>query len=244
MSDPLKILVVDDEDLARRRILGFLAAQHETYTIAEAVNGLEALDKIHAFAPQIVFLDVQMPGLSGFDVLYHLEERSFRIIFQTAFDEFALKAFEENACDYLLKPFSRERFDKALQRARDQVANGNFERLAAQLGQDQRFLTRLGVKLAGVRIMVEVETVDCFVSRDHYTCIHVGDKEFLSDMSLGRLEAVLDPSKFTRVHRNSIVNTRAVAMLSKSGDDEVTLKNGMTLSVSRRNRANLVRSLD
>jgi len=240
----LKILIVDDEDLARQKIKRYARELEPLVFIEESANGLEAIAAVKEFRPQIVFLDIQMPGLNGFEVLDHFGERTFAIIFQTAFDEFAIKAFEENACDYLLKPFTRERFAKAFDRARRTSLPSRGENgLQNTLTAARRFLDKLCVDDRGVRILIDVDTIDAFVSRDHYTCLHSGGKEYLIDLSLQKLEERLDPESFSRIHRATIVRVAAIRAMTKGDEPEVKLHCGLTLAVSRRCRGSLIERL-
>jgi two-component system LytT family response regulator len=180
--------------------------------------------------------------------LYHLAERRFPVIFQTAFDEFAIKAFEESACDYLLKPFSRDRFEKSFRRAEAEVLRAHADQRATPesastiqeaLPECAIYLERLCVDEKGVRIVVQVADVDSFVSRDHYTCVHVGHIEYLSPISLQQLEARLDPYAFARIHRNAMVRIASITALTRGGEPTVTLRNGQRLTVSRRSKTRL-----
>ena len=237
----LKVLIVDDEELARQKVQRYLSEVTTDVDVKMAANGLEAVSTIKEFMPRIVFLDIQMPGLTGFEVLDHINERCFVTIFQTAYDAFAIKAFEENACDYLLKPYTRERFVKAWQRALQQsMPKAGELDLLQSLTAERCYLKHLCVEQRGVHLLLNVHEVDAFVSRDHYTCLHVGDKEYLMDMSLQRLEERLDPSDFIRTHRSSIVRVAAIRAVSKGEEAEVTLSSGAKISVSRRCRGPLM----
>ncbi len=239
----IKVLIVDDEDLARRKIIRYLEEWEEDFQVAEAINGIEALSKIQTFEPNIVFLDIQMPGMSGFDVLYHIDNRSFQVIFQTAHDDFAVNAFEENACDYLLKPFSRDRFGKALSKALKTLQNENLDKLERHLKSDGHYLEKIAVRSSGDRHILNISDIDCFIANDHYSCIYIGTKEFLSEMSLSKIESGLDPKKFIRIHRKAIVSVASIKSLSNHDKNEVTLQNGMKIQVSRRCRPGLVEIL-
>jgi two-component system LytT family response regulator len=232
-----RIVIVDDEELARQRLTRYLQQAEGEFIIEEAVSGLDAVEKILAFKPDIIFLDVEMPGLSGFEVLQQLPQRPFQIVFQTAFDEFAVRAFEEQACDYLLKPFTLERFRQALANALTRVANEERLRaLEAKLSQRNGCLQKLVVKLGGRLRVVEIRDIVCFVSRDHYTCVYFeGLREGITELSLSNLLARLDPEGFRQLHRNNIVRVNAVVALAliRNGRMEVELKNGMRLPVSR-----------
>lgn len=235
-----KILIVDDEKLARQRILRFLRESKTEATIEEAENGITAIDKIKAFSPDIVFLDIQMPGLTGFDVLQQIETRNFQLVFQTAYDEFAIQAFEENACDYLLKPFDLERFQKTLKRVlHHKLKSEAVTNVEKKLG----YLERILIRQASKTKIIPVTEIDYFVSRDHYTCIYSGKSELICDLSLNFLEERLDPKKFVRTHRNSIVATEQIKSVGDTANPEVLLNCGATLSLSRRNRKTVLELL-
>jgi two-component system, LytTR family, response regulator len=235
-----KILIVDDEKLARDRLKRFMKEDCPAAIIDEAFNGIIAVEKIKSFSPDVVFLDIQMPGLSGFEVLQQVPERKFRVVFQTAYDEFAIKAFDENACDYLLKPFTAERFKKALVRALGSDVNPkNLEKLEKKIP----YLERLIIKQLGKTKIVETDSIDYFISKDHYTCIYAGNEESVSELSLSWLEPRLDPKKFIRTHRNSIVSVAKVKSVGGTGDSIVELKNGATLALSRSNRKTVLEKI-
>ena len=162
-----RILIVDDEELARKKIKRFLRTCAPDFSIHEAENGVRALQSIQEIAPNLVFLDIEMPGLSGLEVLQNIEHRPFKLIFQTAHAEFAVRAFEENACDYLLKPFDQERFQKALQRALARPENENLLGLENQLRSEKQYLERLSVKLGNKTRLLKVNEVEYFTSKDH-----------------------------------------------------------------------------
>jgi two-component system LytT family response regulator len=239
LANSLRILIVDDEELARQKIRRFLRETDLEYQIEEAKNGREALDTIAVFKPEIVFLDIQMPGLSGFDVLYHLENRNFHLIFQTAYDEFAVKAFEENACDYLLKPFSRERFQHALDRALTRRISDPVQGFQ----NSKQYLKTLVAKDRGNRVLVDAGTVESLVSQDHYCIIYADGEEYLSDLSLSRLASGLDPACFIRVHRNAVLNLMHLARLADAEQGFAETKSGRKIEVSRRLRPALIRAL-
>lgn len=244
MTEARRILVVDDEALARRRVARMVREFDPGFVIEEAESGVRAVELIAAFRPEVVFLDVEMPGLNGFEVLRQCETRPFHVIFQTAYDHFAVRAFEEQACDYLLKPFTSERLHAALSRALQQATDEQRLRaLEAQLrataANGQGYLQRLAVK-QGTRLrVVQAQEIACFISRDHCTCVyfeHAGrTHEAISDLSLARLLERLDPRQFHQLHRNSIVRAAAVAALARTPQGEFTLElsNGMRLPVSR-----------
>lgn len=239
---PKRILIADDEPLARQRVTRYVRQFGQEFLIAEAESGLRAVELIQSFQPEIVFLDIEMPGLNGLEVLQQFERRPFQIIFQTAFDQFAIQAFEENACDYLLKPFTAERLHQALTRALNRVADeAKLRALETRLAERSGYLRQLAVK-QGTRLrLVTEQEVHCFVSRDHYTCVYFGERENyegICDLSLARLAERLDPNKFRQIHRNSIVRVTSIVALGKSNEGEVCveLSNGMKLPVSRSNQ--------
>jgi two-component system LytT family response regulator len=244
LIEPKRILVVDDELLAQQRVARFVRQFDPTLLVEVADSGLRAVQLIQSFRPDVIFLDIEMPGLNGLEVLQQCAARPFQVIFQTAYDQFAIRAFEENACDYLLKPFTAERLQQALTRALSQRADE--ERLRAleeQLAPRAGFLRRFTVK-QGTRLrLIEDTEVLCFVSQDHYTCVHFSDAQGLHegivDLSLTRLLERLDPAIFQQLHRNNIVRTVAVKSITRSREGEmfVELLQGLKLPVSRRQQA-------
>ncbi|MBS1792045.1 MAG: response regulator transcription factor [Acidobacteria bacterium] len=243
MAEPKRILVVDDEPLARQRIVRYIREARGDFLIAEAESGIRAVELIQSFQPEILFLDIEMPGLNGLEVLQQFGLRSFQVIFQTAYDQFAIQAFEENACDYLLKPFTAERLHQALSRALSRVADEKKLRaLESRLAERNGYLRQLVIKQGNRLRVVTEQELHCFVSRDHYTCVYFGDArqalEGICDLSLARLAERLDPNKFRQVHRNSIIKISSILALGKSKDGEVCVElvNGMKLPVSRSNQ--------
>lgn len=245
-QDLKRILIVDDEALARQRIKRYLKQAQMDFFIEEAESGIEAVEKINALKPDIIFLDVEMPGLSGFDVLKQLPKRPFHIVFQTAYDEFAVQAFEQQACDYLLKPFTAERFGQALENVLGRIANEEkLKALEAKISEKQGYLRKFIVKQGSRLRIVEDQEIACFVSRDHYTCVYfAGLREGITDLSLSNLLERLDPQAFRQLHRNNIVRVASIVSLSlsRNGAMEVELDNGLRLPVSR-NRHRLARQI-
>jgi two-component system LytT family response regulator len=237
----VRILLADDEPLALKRLQRFLEACGPGYEVASASSGPETVEAILAFRPEILFLDVEMPGLSGFEVLAQFEVRPFRVVFQTAYDHYAVDAFEECACDYLLKPVSLERFQQALQRAlADLTAASRLAELEKALAEKAGPLRRICVRQGRhTRVVTEGEIL-CFQSQEHCTCVLLmGGGEATCDLSLQTLERRLDPESFVRIHRNSIVNGRKIKALARNPDGRwhVELTGGLLIEVSRSRRS-------
>jgi two-component system LytT family response regulator len=226
----IRTMVVDDEPLARTSLLTLLARDPETEVIGECGSGTEAIEAIRALRPELLFLDVQMPGCDGFDVLEQLGTAAPKaVVFVTAYDRYALKAFEAEALDYLLKPFDDARFTRALERAK------------AMLRERQGRQGRLLVKNAGRVTILKTGEIDWIEAADYYACLHVGGKSHLLRRSLAELEGDLDPSMFCRIHRSAIVNLERVheMRLDPNGEYEVILRDGTRLRMSRSYREQL-----
>lgn len=237
----IQVLIVDDEPLARLRISKYLALHHPELAVLQARDGLEAMEMIHQSHPQIVFLDIEMPGMTGIEMLDQLAHRPFRVIFQTAYNDFAIKAFDLSACDYILKPFTDERLEHALQRAlqqRDQpdIPVGN---LLDHLAKERHFIDRIAIGVGNKVKLIELEEILYFLSEQHQTRVFLAAIDFVYDQPLSFLESRLDPKFFQRIHRNAIVKLSAMASF-RTG--EVILKNGVHLAVSRE-RGKLLREL-
>ena len=245
----IRTLIVDDESLARDRLRQLLAKETEVELVGECSDGREAVAMIQSAKPDLVFLDVQMPELDGFSVLAELSGKPMPVIvFVTAHDKFALRAFEVHAVDYLLKPFDRERFQKALGRALEQVKHREghalIERQAALLAElkpSVKSPERLAVKSSGSVLWVTLADVDWIGSADNYAELHVGTKSHLLRETLSALEARLDPEQFVRISRSIIVNAKRIKELKRLfyGGCEITLQSGTKLTLSRRYRDKL-----
>ena len=238
----MKALIVDDEPLARQLIREYLADFPQIQVLTECGDGESAIKTINAERPDLVFLDVQMPGLSGFEVLGWLDFMP-AIIFSTAYDQFALRAFEINAVDYLLKPYERERFAQAVRRALERKGRINldsFEGLLRQTTAQDRFLVRVGRQI----VPVATEDILWIEAAGDYATLHATDSNHLCSAGLGELEKRLDPRRFLRVHRSAIVAVNAIAHLESDGEGGyfATLKNDARVRVSR-SRANQIRHL-
>jgi two-component system LytT family response regulator len=234
-ANPIKIrtFIVDDEPLARSNLAVLLRLDPEIEIVSECGSGVDAPREIRAAKPDLLFLDVQMPECDGFDVLELLgAEVPSAIIFVTAFDQYALRAFEAGALDYLLKPFDNARFDRALARAKEKIAQGK--------GLPKK-LQRLTIKGAGQVAFVSLSEIDWIEAADYYAALHVGEKTHLLRRSMSELEQDLDLTTFCRIHRSTIVNLDRVRglKLSEDGDYQVLLKNGTELRMSRRYRKQL-----
>lgn len=206
----MRTLIVDDEAPARERLKRYLAALEGVEVIGEARDGEHAVQMIEAQSPELVLLDIQMPGLDGFGVVDALVDPP-PIIFVTAYDQYAIRAFEVHALDYLLKPFSRERLAKAIHRAQEALAEGQdvnaqLRPLLEGLAAEGRYLTRLAVRdRASIRVL-DAGEVDWIGLKDELVMVHVGDQAYPIRRTLTELEARLDPKRFFRAHRSAIVN--------------------------------------
>jgi two-component system, LytTR family, response regulator len=232
----IRTLIVDDEPLARSNIAVLLRRDPEVEIVAECGSGEEALGEIRSAKPDLLFLDVQMPECDGFDVLEMLgNDLPPAIVFVTAYDQYALRAFEAGALDYLLKPFDNARFELALGRAKQRIRLGDRE------SNRPRKLERVAIKSAGQVCFVKVSEIDWIEAADYYACLHVGVTSHLLRRSMAELEGDLDPSMFCRVHRSSIVNLERVRglKLSEDGEYEVLLESGARVRLSRRYRKQL-----
>ena len=249
----IRTLVVDDEPLARQRLRTLLAPDPDLELIGECGDGRQAVTAVQQLKPDLMFLDVEMPALDGFEVLHALAGVALPVVvFVTAHDRYALRAFEAHALDYLLKPFDKERFAQALMRAKNQVrlgqAAGIEDRLRSllQTVEGRRPLPeRLVVKSAGRVSFVRVAEVDWIEAAGNYVRLHLGKEEHLLRESLGGLEARLDPRRFVRIHRSTIVNIDRIRELRPTfhGDYLVVLKDGAELTLSRGCRDKLQESL-
>jgi two-component system, LytTR family, response regulator len=246
-SKKLRTLVVDDEELARRVLRELLGAHDEIEVVAECKNGLEAVKAVAEHHPDLLFLDVQMPKLTGFDVL-ELIGRDVPVIFVTAYDEYAMKAFEVHAVDYLLKPVGKERLAAALHRVRTRKTEKLP--LAAELAAAARpagqFAERLVVK-DGTRVtLIPVGKLDFAEAQDDYVALASEGRKHLKQQTIASLEAALDPKMFVRIHRSYVVNLERVARIEPYGKDSrvAILSSGIKLPVSRAGYARLQALLD
>lgn len=238
-----RVLVVDDEPLARQRVRDLLRLEPDVALVGEAGSGPEAVEAIRTLRPDVVFLDVQMPDMNGLEVARTVGPEAMPVtVFVTAYDRHALDAFEVAALDYLLKPFDDERFRQALARAREAVrlreAGLLRERLAALLGAvppPKPYAERLAVEMRGQVRLVPVDAVDYIAADGPYAEVHAGGETFLLREQMQTLEARLDPSRFARIHRSTIVRLDRIdaLLVGAGGDYGVRLRDGTRLRVSR-----------
>lgn len=226
----LPVLIVDDERICRSGLIRLLAAEPDIEIAGECANGLEAVAAIRAMPLGLVFLDIQMPEMDGFEVLRSLcPEETPRVIFVTAYDQYAIQAFEVNALDYLLKPFSDERFRRALARARATPQQA-LTNLLTGTSPPARFVVRSG----GRARFIAVEDVDWIESAENYVCLHAGSESGLLRETMNSLEARLQPAQFIRIHRALLVNASRVRQISALGGGEYELVVGTQLLKSSR----------
>ena len=229
----IRAVVVDDEPLARSSLKVLLRGDPEIELVSECGSGMEALREIRGRRPDLVFLDVQMPECDGFDVLEQLgKDLPAALVFVTAYDQYALRAFEAGALDYLLKPFDNARFGRALERAKQRIA----------LGKDgPRKIERLAIKSAGEILFLKISEIDWIEAADYYVCLHVAAKSHLLRQSMNEVEQELCAGAFCRIHRSAIVNLERVRRLdvNQEGGTDVVLGNGTRLRLSRRYKKQL-----
>jgi len=238
----IRVVIVDDEELARQMVREFLARHAEIEIIAECANGFEAVKAVTELKPDLLFLDIQMPKLNGFEVL-ELIGTDRAIVFVTAYDEYAIRAFDVHAVDYLLKPFNTERFETALERAKRRL--GGKLPAPTELAQSARppaqYVERVVVK-DGTRVhIIPVTKLDYAEAQDDYVALATEGKLHLKQQTISSLESVLDPTRFLRIHRSYIVNLERVTKIEPYSKDNhvVVLHNGAQLPVSRSGYARL-----
>jgi two-component system, LytTR family, response regulator len=255
MSDgkPIRALLVDDEPLAREMIREMLKDDSAAEVVGECVNGREAIEAIQEHNPDLIFLDVQMPEIGGFEVLEALKSVHMpHVIFVTAYDQYAVRAFEVHALDYLLKPFDRERFDSAWRRAKAHILatrNGDMDQrilaILEELKAGSKYLERLVIKSGGRVFFLDTDDIDWIEAEGNYVSVHTGKKSHLLRETISSLEAQLDPKKFLRIHRSSIVKIDRIKELQPwfHGEYRVLLMDGTQLTLSRNYRENLQEAL-
>jgi two-component system LytT family response regulator len=239
----VRVLIVDDEPLARKRIRRLLGSEPDIAVVGECGSGREAIEAIQELSPDLVFLDIQMPGIGGFEVLQSIPaEHMPAIIFVTAYDEHAVRAFEFHALDYLLKPFKQDRFRKSVERARAQLAKGDTSEaepglvaLLDSIQTERKLLHRFMIKTADRVVFIRADEVDWIESAANYALLHVADKTHLVRETMQALEAKLCPKTFQRVSRSAIVNLERIKELQpmNKGQYIIILSTGHRLTMTR-----------
>jgi two-component system LytT family response regulator len=246
----IKTLIVDDEPLARDKVKRFLRDEDDIEIVGECGNGKEALAAIKKLSPDLVFLDIQMPEMNGFQVLQSVGAAQMpAVIFATAYDQYAIQAFDVHALDYLLKPFNRERFRRAVERVREQLGANDADSLdkrlralIADLKTEKKYLERLVIKSVGRVFFLKTKEIDWIEAAGNYVKLHVGRESHMLRETMNGLESKLDPDKFLRIHRSTLVNIDRIKELHPlfSGDYTVMLQNGAELTLSRSYRDRLL----
>lgn len=249
----IRALVVDDEPWARKRIAQLLRRETEIEIVGECADGESAVHSILSLSPQVVFLDVQMPEMDGFEVLQALgSAKPPLVVFVTAYDKYAIRAFDVHAVDYLLKPFDSERFRKTLDRVKDELRRGeggrdrNLENLLKTLSAQRPYLRRLAAKTGSSVVFLRAEDVDWIEASGNYVTLHIGKESHLIRETMSGLEPKLNPRQFVRIHRGTIVNMDRIKELQPwfSGERVLSLKDGTQLRVGRAFRGRLRRIVD
>ena len=247
-AETLRVVIVDDEPLARTVVREFLKAHPGVEVVAECGNGFDAVKAVTELAPDLMFLDVQMPKLNGFEVL-ELLGREVPVIFTTAFDKYALQAFDVHAVDYLLKPFSAERLAEALERARGRLqsreAAADVEALVAEARPRQGPVERVLIRDGSQVHVLPIDKIDYVEAQDDYVCFKSEGKQYLKDQTMGALEATLEPTRFVRIHRSYLLNIERIARVELYAKDSrvAILRDGTRLPVSRAGYARLSKLL-
>jgi two-component system LytT family response regulator len=243
-----KVLIADDERLSRQRIRRLLAFEPECEIAGECENGSDAVRMLALESPDILFLDVQMPELDGFEVVRAIREPPPLIIITSAFDEYALRAFEVHAFDYLLKPFDRKRFRESLHRAkihltreRSESPDGRIAALIEHFANERKAPDRIAVRNNGRVVVLKVGEIDWIEASDNYVCLHCGSETHVLRETMGQMETRLDPARFVRVHRSTIVNLDRIRELQPwfRGEYRVILRDGTELTLTRSHREKL-----
>jgi two-component system LytT family response regulator len=246
--DQLRVVVVDDEPLARAVIREYLRAHPGVEVVAECGNGFEAVKAVAELAPDLVFLDVQMPKLSGFEVV-ELLGREVPVVFTTAYDQYALRAFEVHAVDYLLKPFNEDRFAEALSRARARLlareGAAEVDALVTDARHRQGPVERVLIRDGAQVHVLPVEKIDYVEAQDDYVCFKAEGKQYLKDQTMAALETTIDPARFVRIHRSYLLNIDRIARVELYAKDSrvAILRDGTRLPVSRAGYARLAKLL-
>ena len=244
----IDVLIVDDEQPARKKIRSYLKKEKGIESIIEAENGVEAIRIIRKNNPDLVFLDIQIPGMNGFEVIEAVGVEDMpAVVFVTAYDEYAIDAFEVQAVDYLLKPYDQERFRTSLNRALEQIQSGGKEstilkKLLSEIHKEKKYLHRIMVKKGPRFFFINAHDVVYISAYEKYINLHTRETTHLIRETMNRMESRLDPENFARIHRSSIVNMNYIKEIQpwSHGDCIVVLKDGTKLNLSRRYRDNLL----
>jgi len=249
--EKIRVLIVDDEPLARDRVGRFLAGEPDIEIIGECADGGETVAKIRSLKPDLVFLDIQIPEMDGFEVLEAIGvDRMPSVIFVTAYDQYALRAFDVHALDYLLKPYNRERFGRALERARAELQHGETDglderlrALLAHLKPERKWLDRLLIKSSGRAFFLRTDELDWVEAEGNYVKLHAGREAHLLRETMNNFAAKLDPDRFLRIHRSTLVNVERIRELQPMfrGDYIIVLRDGTQLTLSRNYRDKLLK---
>jgi two-component system LytT family response regulator len=248
-SKPIRVLIVDDEPLARKRLRELLKDDHEIAIIGECANGAETISATRELAPELIFLDVQMPGIDGLAVSETFDgKQSPLVIFVTAFEQYAVRAFDVQAVDYLLKPFDRARFTQAMRRAKERLrekrhddVNQQILGLLSEIKDKPQYLDRLVIKNNDRVFVLKTDEIDWIEAEGNYVRVHFGKQSSLVRETLTRLASQLDPRKFPRIHRSRLVNIDRIQELQpwSHRDWRIILRNGAELRLSRNYRDQL-----
>lgn len=250
--EPIQTLIADDERLSRQRIRHLLRDEPHVQIVGECTNGTEALEFLSGTRPDLIFLDVQMPGLDGFDVVSKLIQPPPMVVFITAYDEYALRAFDVHAFDYLLKPFDRPRFQETMRRVREQLSvarEGQLSRKLNALVEDLETFRhdreRIAIRTPGHITFIRLQDVDWIEAADNYVCIHCGTETHVLRETMNSIESRLPACRFQRVHRSAIVNVDRIKELQPwfRGDYRILLQDGTHLTLSRSYRERLEQAL-
>lgn len=246
-ASPFRVVIVDDEPLARAVVREYLQAHPGVEIVAECGNGFEAVKAVAELSPDLMFLDIQMPKLDGFEVL-ELIGRTVPVVFTTAYDQYALRAFEVHAVDYLLKPFDEARFAEALSRARARMQAAEslpLEALVSDARPRQTAVERVLIRDGSQVHVIPVGRIDYVEAQDDYVCFKADGRDYLKDQTMGAVEASLDPSRFVRVHRSYIVNVERIARVELYAKDSriAILRDGRRVPLSRAGYARLSKLL-
>jgi two-component system LytT family response regulator len=244
MTMKLKILIVDDEQLARSYLSSILKKSDLEIELHEAQDAIEALKMIQEISPQIVYLDIEMPEMSGIDLIRQLEPLDFAVVFQTAFSEYAVQAFEMNACDYILKPYEKDRVMSSLCKAVDYNNKKQSNNIKQALDKFKP-LKNIVVTQYNMKLILEVSEIEYFRSENHQTLLILNDREYVCGLSLDKIERKLDSKEFYRIHRDSIVRIKDISRILKKGHNfMVKLKNNKELPLARSRKKDLMNIIE